>query len=173
MAALVRPSTPIAQPAPATPSTPQTGTWRHPRLDEIVRRRDASTFSERNVKKIMWNVSGLGGMWFVGRLLWNRFVQVLKSLRMELTGFTAFQAFSSLAKPFTHTRITSTTCAKSYLYTMLLWLSCPSFEQRTRSRTSLSHRPNESSLDSHPALHHRLLGQATLHLRDTQELRLR
>ncbi|KAI1354874.1 nuclear pore complex component-domain-containing protein [Xylaria sp. FL0043] len=41
--------------APATPDTP--GTWRHPRIEEITRRQEASTFTEKNVKHIVINVS--------------------------------------------------------------------------------------------------------------------
>lgn len=34
-----------------------TGTWRHPRLDEINSRLSDSTFGERNIKRVMWNVA--------------------------------------------------------------------------------------------------------------------
>lgn len=49
---------------PATPSTPQgqayqtgtpTGTWRHPRFDEITRRQNAANFDESNFKKVVVN----------------------------------------------------------------------------------------------------------------------
>ncbi|KAI0429514.1 nuclear pore complex component-domain-containing protein [Xylaria sp. FL1042] len=40
---------------PATPDTP--GTWRHPRIEEITRRQEASTFTEKNVKHITINIS--------------------------------------------------------------------------------------------------------------------
>jgi len=55
MASPARPSTPRGQTAQPPVSTPPTGTWRHPRFDEIARRQNASTFSDRNVKKILWN----------------------------------------------------------------------------------------------------------------------
>lgn len=66
-------STPTSPPAnrlsptsnlPATPSTPQgqayqtgtpTGTWRHPRFDEITRRQNAANFDESNFKKVVVN----------------------------------------------------------------------------------------------------------------------
>lgn len=71
-----RPSTPVAQ---STPSTPQPGKWTHPRMDEIVRRQNASTFSERNLTKVVYNVVGIGATWTSGNLLWKQYVQDLKS----------------------------------------------------------------------------------------------
>ncbi|KAJ3458472.1 hypothetical protein MRS44_012581 [Fusarium solani] len=43
------------------PVTDSPGTWRHPRLDEITRRRNATTFSEKNVRQIAYNVIALLG----------------------------------------------------------------------------------------------------------------
>jgi nucleoporin POM34 len=68
MAAVARPPTPIAQSSP-TPSTPQTGTWKHPRFDEIARRQNASTFSDRNLKGILYNSGGLFVLWFAGKFV--------------------------------------------------------------------------------------------------------
>jgi nucleoporin POM34 len=45
------------------PVTDSPGTWRHPRLDEITRRRNATTFSEKNVRQIAYNVIALLGFW--------------------------------------------------------------------------------------------------------------
>ncbi|KAI1357779.1 nuclear pore complex component-domain-containing protein [Xylaria arbuscula] len=42
--------------APATPVTESPGTWRHPRIEEITRRQEASNFSEKNVKRIAINI---------------------------------------------------------------------------------------------------------------------
>lgn len=54
-------STPVkSTPAPAADSP---GTWRHPRLDEITRRRNASTFSEKNLRRIAYNVVALLALW--------------------------------------------------------------------------------------------------------------
>ncbi|KAI1437301.1 nuclear pore complex component-domain-containing protein [Xylaria sp. CBS 124048] len=48
-------STPIKSPAPpAVEESP--GTWYHPRLQEIRRRREASTFTEKNINRIVVNV---------------------------------------------------------------------------------------------------------------------
>ncbi|KAH6666886.1 nuclear pore complex component-domain-containing protein [Halenospora varia] len=66
-----RPSTPINHPkAPSAPATPQTGTWRHPKLDEIVRRQNAATFSEKNIKMIAWNALSVAVVSAIGRSLW-------------------------------------------------------------------------------------------------------
>ncbi|KAK0117822.1 hypothetical protein ONS95_012147 [Cadophora gregata] len=61
-----RPSTPVAQSTPSS-STPATGTWRHPKLDEIVRRQNASNFTAANVKKIAWNAGGLAIIFSLGQ----------------------------------------------------------------------------------------------------------
>ncbi|KAI0871322.1 nuclear pore complex component-domain-containing protein [Hypoxylon argillaceum] len=45
--------------APATPTTESPGTWRHPRLEEITKRQQASTFSDKNITRIVINVSVL------------------------------------------------------------------------------------------------------------------
>ncbi|KAK2733695.1 hypothetical protein FQN57_001975 [Myotisia sp. PD_48] len=44
------------------------GTWRHPRLKEIVRRQHASRFSSRNVQLIVWNGGTLILTSFIGKL---------------------------------------------------------------------------------------------------------
>lgn len=55
------PSTPKAAPATAPPSagsgTP--GKWRHPQLNEIVRRQNAATFSDKNLRRVLWNGGAL------------------------------------------------------------------------------------------------------------------
>ncbi|KAI1746525.1 nuclear pore complex component-domain-containing protein [Xylaria castorea] len=43
--------------APVTPATESPGTWRHPRLREITRRQEASTFSDKNIRRIIINLS--------------------------------------------------------------------------------------------------------------------
>ncbi|KAI2643201.1 NPCC-domain-containing protein [Xylaria nigripes] len=53
-------STPIK--APATPTTESPGTWRHPRLQEINRRQAASTFTEKNIKRLVINICLLIGL---------------------------------------------------------------------------------------------------------------
>ncbi|KAI1214683.1 NPCC-domain-containing protein [Annulohypoxylon truncatum] len=52
--------TALTTPKKSTPATPPVtdspGTWRHPRLPEIIRRQDATNFTEKNVKRIAINV---------------------------------------------------------------------------------------------------------------------
>jgi len=68
MSSPMRPSTPVAQTS-TTPSTPQTGTWRHPRLDEIARRQNATSFTDRNVKKILYNIGCFVVLWLLEKLV--------------------------------------------------------------------------------------------------------
>lgn len=70
MSTPVRPSTPVAQTAS---SIPRTGTWRHPKMDEIVRRQNASSFTDRNVRNILYNSGGILMVFFVARALWDSF----------------------------------------------------------------------------------------------------
>lgn len=55
--------TPIKNAPPSATDSP--GTWRHPRLNEITRRREATTFSEKNVRRILYNIAWLFGLWTV------------------------------------------------------------------------------------------------------------
>ncbi|RYP64789.1 hypothetical protein DL769_006534 [Monosporascus sp. CRB-8-3] len=48
-------STPSRAPAQSVQESP--GTWRHPRLAEITRRQEATTFTEKNVRRIAVNVA--------------------------------------------------------------------------------------------------------------------
>ncbi|KAL7625375.1 hypothetical protein AAE478_004592 [Parahypoxylon ruwenzoriense] len=48
--------------SPATPITDSPGTWRHPRLPEILRRQEATSFSDKNVRRIAINVVILAGV---------------------------------------------------------------------------------------------------------------
>ncbi|CAM1508356.1 Fc.00g052040.m01.CDS01 [Cosmosporella sp. VM-42] len=57
-------ATPVmSTPVKGTPVTDSPGTWRHPRLDEITRRRNATTFSDKNVRRIAYNVVALLAFW--------------------------------------------------------------------------------------------------------------
>ncbi|PLB45966.1 nuclear pore complex component [Aspergillus steynii IBT 23096] len=61
MASSPLPSTPRAVSAP-TPTADQSrtpGKWRHPQLDEIVRRQNARTFGDQNIRSIVWNTIAL------------------------------------------------------------------------------------------------------------------
>ncbi|OHW91706.1 nuclear pore complex component [Colletotrichum incanum] len=57
-------STPVrSTPQKSTPVVDSPGTWRHPRLNEITRRRNATTFSEKNVRRIALNIGFLLSLW--------------------------------------------------------------------------------------------------------------
>lgn len=58
-------STPI--PTPDESRTP--GKWRHPHLNEIVRRQNAATFGDHNVRRLVWNGAALAATWFFGGTL--------------------------------------------------------------------------------------------------------
>ncbi|PNY28391.1 Meiotically up-regulated protein [Tolypocladium capitatum] len=59
-------STPVkSTSANVLPATDSPGTWRHPRLDEITRRRNATTFSEKNIRQIAYNAAALLALWSV------------------------------------------------------------------------------------------------------------
>ncbi|KAI1812339.1 NPCC-domain-containing protein [Poronia punctata] len=50
----------FSTPTKSTPNnavTDSPGTWRHPRLQEITRRREAATFTEKNMRRIVINVT--------------------------------------------------------------------------------------------------------------------
>ena len=67
-------STPVSQrpiPLPSSPTTP--GSWRHPRADEISRRRNVSTFSDQNIKKALWNVGAGGILYFFNDTFHSRY----------------------------------------------------------------------------------------------------
>ncbi|KAI1425940.1 nuclear pore complex component-domain-containing protein [Xylaria sp. FL1777] len=49
--------TPATPATPATPTSETPGRWRHPRIEEIARRQEASTFTEKNVRRIAINFS--------------------------------------------------------------------------------------------------------------------
>ncbi|KAJ5398131.1 hypothetical protein N7509_006244 [Penicillium cosmopolitanum] len=60
-----KPATPVVAPGSAS-GTP--GKWRHPQLNEIVRRQEASTFGDKNLRKLLWNGGVLTATWIFGDL---------------------------------------------------------------------------------------------------------
>ncbi|CAI4213751.1 unnamed protein product [Parascedosporium putredinis] len=56
--------TPQRPTAPA-PAIESPGNWTHPRLREINRRRNRSTFNDKNVRKIAYNIAALIGLWIL------------------------------------------------------------------------------------------------------------
>ncbi|PTU17773.1 hypothetical protein P175DRAFT_0486430 [Aspergillus ochraceoroseus IBT 24754] len=82
MASIFLPSTPKQASAPApTPSSESRtpGKWRHPHLDEIVRRQNAGNFGDRNVKRLIWNTSALLATWAFGGTFksYSRWIQAV------------------------------------------------------------------------------------------------
>ncbi|KYK58714.1 uncharacterized protein DCS_05731 [Drechmeria coniospora] len=57
------PTTAAATPIKAAPVSESPGTWRHPRLNEITRRRNVSIFSEKNIRRIGYNLFALLALW--------------------------------------------------------------------------------------------------------------
>ncbi|KKA27056.1 hypothetical protein TD95_002467 [Thielaviopsis punctulata] len=57
--------TPVKKVAVERPVVESPGTWKHPRLDEIQRRRNASTFTEKNVRQIFLSLAALVILWAV------------------------------------------------------------------------------------------------------------
>lgn len=55
------------RPAPAAAAAESPGNWTHPRLKEIARRRNATTFNDKNVRRIAQNVGAIAAL-FVVRL---------------------------------------------------------------------------------------------------------
>lgn len=78
---LKAPSTPLAQ---STPSTPPTGTWQHPRFDEIARRQNASTFSDTNVRSVVYNGASLLGCWVAEKLIASKYAVLLLLFTSEI-----------------------------------------------------------------------------------------
>lgn len=91
-----QPSTPSAATPQPLPPLPQPGTWIHPSLSEIARRRNASTFTNSNVQKILYNLAAL----------------ILPPLLQH--------AFPTVTSPFT--KLLSSTDPISYYLTQLLRL---------------------------------------------------
>ncbi|TEA12298.1 Nucleoporin POM34 [Colletotrichum sidae] len=65
-------TTPVrSTPQKSAPVVDSPGTWRHPRLNEITRRRNATTFSEKNVRRIALNIGFLLILWLSQILAWS------------------------------------------------------------------------------------------------------
>lgn len=94
----MRPS-PIT-PTSSAPSTPQTGTWRHPRFDEITRRQNASTFSDRNIKRVLYNVGCLFALWLVEKFVRLKWVKTLHSFFFDMTNKFSLPTLFYAIEPF-------------------------------------------------------------------------
>lgn len=60
-------STPVKQTTPAATESP--GNWRHPRLAEIAQRQSRSTFSERNIRQVVYNAVAIVGVLVLHQVL--------------------------------------------------------------------------------------------------------
>lgn len=71
MASQSLPSTPrpASTPIPTPDESRTPGKWRHPQLNEIVRRQNAATFGDRNVRRLVWNGVALTTFWVFGNAL--------------------------------------------------------------------------------------------------------
>ncbi|KAL5356631.1 high-temperature-induced dauer-formation protein-domain-containing protein [Aspergillus floccosus] len=78
------PSTPKAASAPAPqPDESRTpGKWRHPQMNEIVRRQNAGTFGDRNIKKLVWNGGALFATWVFGNSFKSYSLRLQKSSKV-------------------------------------------------------------------------------------------
>ncbi|CAK7263238.1 hypothetical protein SEPCBS119000_000395 [Sporothrix epigloea] len=69
-------STPVKA-APATPDISDSpGNWRHPRMEEITRRRATTVFTEANLKTLVYNALALAVVFLVGNASGSPFVQL-------------------------------------------------------------------------------------------------
>ncbi|KAL5335816.1 nuclear pore complex component-domain-containing protein [Aspergillus crustosus] len=68
MASVWFPSTPRTASglAPVSAKLQTPGKWRHPHLNEIVRRQHAVTFGDHDAKRLLWNGFALFGTWIFG-----------------------------------------------------------------------------------------------------------
>lgn len=57
----------VATPTSEGPGTP--GKWRHPQLSEVVRRQNAATFNDKNLRSVVWNGATLILTWVFGGTL--------------------------------------------------------------------------------------------------------
>ncbi|KAI0380802.1 NPCC-domain-containing protein [Hypomontagnella monticulosa] len=85
--------------APATPTvTDSPGTWRHPRLQEIIQRQNASTFSDKNVRRIAINVIFLLAC-IIAHTLLGRVLPSKKSLPQPVWKYIQYAYWALLAVP--------------------------------------------------------------------------
>lgn len=72
------PRTPNANGAHSTPNT--TPGWLHPRMDEVIRRRNASNFDTRNMRAVLLSAAVIAFSFFMPNLLGSAYVQPTTSL---------------------------------------------------------------------------------------------
>lgn len=82
-----------SKPAPETPTlTDSPGNWRHPRMDEITRRRAATVFTETNLKTFVYNVLALVAVYLLGHASGVPFTQLRRLYVHRLVTLPSFTA---------------------------------------------------------------------------------
>ncbi|KAI1337516.1 nuclear pore complex component-domain-containing protein [Xylariaceae sp. FL0016] len=89
-------STPKKALAPSPVESP--GSWRHPRLQEIVRRQEASTFSEKNARRIVIHITIFFGLIAVHTAL-GRILPSRRSFPSYLVVYSNYLYMALLAYP--------------------------------------------------------------------------
>jgi hypothetical protein len=151
-------STPT-KPSVASPATDSPGTWRHPRLDEITRRRNATTFTEKNVRQIAYNLVAFIGLWFVElagrRYLGSQVYVPLLRLPLSLPARTRHIDMFALPERFPRIGYTSAgpgSLSSSSPLPRSASRACRSSARKTTSPTSLSPPPSANSSACLPPL---------------------
>ncbi|KAI9930074.1 hypothetical protein ASPWEDRAFT_35338 [Aspergillus wentii DTO 134E9] len=88
MASLPSTPKPASAPKPAPDESRTPGKWRHPHLDEIVKRQNAASFGDRNIKKLLWNGAALAATWVFGN--------TVRSYTLRLQSFDQSSSYSDL-----------------------------------------------------------------------------
>ena len=87
---MAAPATPQTPTAAATAQSPQlqtpNGTWKHPKFDEITRRKYATTFDEHNIKVVVANAGLLACSFFASEV----------TSKVTLLGYPAFVTWENL-----------------------------------------------------------------------------
>ncbi|KAI1376458.1 NPCC-domain-containing protein [Hypoxylon crocopeplum] len=83
---------------PATPVTDSPGTWQHPRLQEIIRRQDATNFTDNNIKHITINVAVLATCILIHSFL-TRVLPPRRSFPYEVWFYSRYVYWAILAIP--------------------------------------------------------------------------
>ncbi|KAI0135676.1 NPCC-domain-containing protein [Daldinia grandis] len=92
----------IVTPKKSTPATPPVtdspGTWRHPRIEEITRRQEATTFTDGNIKRIAVNIVVLVALIFLHSFL-ARVLPSKKSFPYAVWNYSRYAYWTVLAIP--------------------------------------------------------------------------
>ncbi|KAM7204206.1 Nuclear pore complex component domain containing protein [Rhypophila sp. PSN 637] len=73
--------TPVKQTPPPVRESP--GNWKHPRLAEITRRQSKTTFNEKNIRQIVYNIGALGVIAVLRRAILPIWTTILASLGLK------------------------------------------------------------------------------------------